>query len=235
MSRRAAEVCAILRAGAFFGLAMPFTAFAAEGVSQTSTTLSVSVHDSAGWENLHYRRLAPNQVSFTPAGVRIKVRSSASPLIYPLAAPRRVSKVRVRLQMSGSLVTPPYGEKWDEDSRFRLGLVVSGEKRLSVWAKAAAPAWVKRLFSLAPPGGGIDRIVFLMMGRSPAKVGATRRHPSSELIEERLAWTVDKADGDLKLEAVVDPPLAVSALWISADGDDTGSAYELLVESIELE
>ncbi len=216
-------------------LAIPRAGFAAEGVSTTSTTLSVPVHDAAEWENLHYRRLAPNKVEFTPAGVRIKVRSSASPLIYPLAAPRRVSKVRVRLQVSGALATPPDGKKWDEDSLFRLGLVVSGEKRLSVWSKAAAPAWVKRLFSLAPSGGGIDRIVFLMLGRSPAKVGDTRRHPSSELIEERIAWSADKENRELKLDVVLDPPLVVSALWISADGDDTASAYEVLVESIELE
>lgn len=216
-------------------LALPMAALSAVTGAEAATAFSAPVHDSAGWENLHYRRLAPNQVEFTPAGVRIKVRASASPLIYPLATPRRVSKVRVRLRLSGPLATPPDGNKWDEDSRFRLGLVISGEKRLSVWAKAAAPAWVKRLYSLAPRGGGIDRIVFLMMGRSPAKVGATRRHPSSELIEERIAWTVDDTDGALRLDSVVDPPLAVSALWISADGDDTGSAYDLLVESIEME
>ena len=216
-------------------LALPWVALAAEGVSETSTKLSVPVHDSAGWENLHYRRLAANQVEFTPGGVRIMVRASASPLIYPLSAPRRVSKASVRLRVSGTLATPPDGEKWDEDSRFRLGFVVSGDKRLSVWSKAAAPAWVKRLFSLAPKNGGIDRIVFLMLGRSPAKVGDTRRHPSSELIEERIAWSVDKEKGELKLDAVLDPPLAASALWISVDGDDTRSSYEVLVESIELE
>ncbi len=219
----------------FAALAMTRAALAAEGVVKTSTTLSVPVHDSAGWENLNYRRLAPNQVDFTPDGVRIKVRASASPLIYPLSAPRRVSKAKVRLRVSGALATPPDGKKWDEDSRFRLGLVVSGDKRLSLLSKAAAPAWVKRLFSLAPKDGGIDRIVFLMLGRSPAKVGDKRRHPSSELIEERIAWSVDKEKGELTLDAVLDPPLSVSALWISADGDDTGSAYEVLVESIELE
>jgi len=235
MNRRAIRVCVVLRLGVTVYFAGAATAFAAEGASHASATFIAPVQDSAGWENLHYRRLAPNQVEFTPAGVRIKVRSSASPLIYTLAAPRRVSKVRVRLQVSGALAAPVDGKKWDEDSRFRLGLVVSGDKRLSVWSKAAAPAWVRRLFSLAPSGGGIDRIVFLMLGRSPAKVGDARRHPTSELIEERIAWVVEKENGELKLDAVLDPPLAVSALWISADGDDTESAYEVLVESIELE
>ena len=216
-------------------IAMLLSALRAEGVPETSTKLIVPVHDSAGWENLHYRRLAANHVEFTPGGVRIMVGASASPLIYPLSAPRRVSKVSVRLRVSGTLATPPDGKKWDEDARFRLGLVVSGDKHLSVWSKAVAPAWVKRLFSLAPKNGGIDRIVFLMLGRSPAKVGDTRRHPSSELIEERIAWSDDTKTGELKLDAVLDTPLAVSALWISVDGDDTGSSYEVLVESIELE
>ena len=188
-------------------LVLPSTALSAEGAAAAQAALSVPVLDPTGWENLHYRQLTPNKVEFTPAGVRIKVRASASPLIYPLIAARRVSKVKVRLEVSGALATAPDRKKWDEDSRFRLGLVVSGEKRLSTWSKAASPAWVKRLFSLAPSGGGIDRIVFLMMGRSPARVGDTRRHPSSELIEERIAWSVDAEDGEMELDSVL------TSLW----------------------
>lgn len=215
--------------------AVLLAALPAEVVAEAPLALSVPVHAPTGWENLHYRRLTPNKVEFTPAGVRITVRASASPLIYPLPSVRPISKVKVRFEVSGSLKAAPDKGKWDEDSRFRLGLVVSGNKRLSVWSRAAAPAWVKRLFSLAPSGGGIDRIVFLMMGRSPAKVGDKRRHPSSELIEERIEWSVDTENGEQTLETVLNPPLAVSALWISADGDDTGSSYDLLIKSIELE
>ncbi|MBI5246246.1 MAG: hypothetical protein HY923_03630 [Elusimicrobia bacterium] len=210
-------------------------AVSAENVSQAPAPFAVPVHAAAGWEKLTYRRIPPNEVVFSPAGIEIGVRASASPLIYPLPAPRRLSRVRVRLKISGSLKSAVEKGRWDEDSQFRLGLVVSGNKRLSGLSKAAAPAWVKRLFSLAPRGGGIDRIVFLMMGRSPSNIGDKRRHPSSDLIEERIAWLSDAKGVRLDLDSAVDPSLLVSALWISVDGDDTGSAYEVLIESIELD
>ncbi len=182
-----------------------------------------------------YRRIPPNAVEFSSSGLSIAVRSSASPLIHALRAPRRIKKVIVRLEVAGILAKPAEAAKWDEDSQFRLGLVVNGDKRLTGLSRALAPDWVKRLFSLAPNGGGVDRILFLMMGRPPARIGDKRLHPNSGLIEERIVWLAVDGRGTRVLEADINPPLPVSALWISADGDDTGSAYALRIESIELE
>lgn len=194
----------------------------------------VPVHEAAAWQVLEFRRIVPNAVRFSTAGTHIAVASSASPLIFPLPKPTEVSRVRARVRVSGSLRGAPALAGWDEDSQFRLGLVVSGEKRLEGFSKALAPAWVKKLFSLAPEGGGVSRIVFLMLGRPPAKVGERRIHPSSELLEERIAWLADGKPETRVLEAALEPPGEVVAVWLSVDGDATGSAYEVLVESIEL-
>lgn len=197
-------------------------------------TTRVPVADPLAWQDLTYRRIPPNTVGFSSSGLSIAVRSSASPLIHPLPAPLRIKKVIVQLEVIGALAKPSDAGRWDEDSLFRMGLVVNGDKRLSAFSRALAPAWVKRLYSLAPKDGGIDRIVFLMMGSPSATIGARRLHPSSELLEERIAWLDDGAPGLRKLEAVLDPPLDVSALWISADGDDTKSAYALRIKSVEV-
>ena len=59
-----------------------------------------------------------------------------------------------------------------------------------------------------------------------------REHPDgnglyTELIIERVF-----ADGDFNFNYVLPMPERVIALWISADGDDTGSKYALTVNSI---
>jgi hypothetical protein len=219
----------------FSVLATMGLAFAAQMAHAAPIRAQIPVDDRGAWQDLTYRRIPPNAVEFSSSGMSIAVRSSASPLIHALRAPRRIKRVIVRLKLAGNLAKPAEAAKWDEDSQFRLGLVVDGDKRLRGLSRALAPDWVKRLFSLAQNGGGVDRILFLMIGRSPAKIGDSRLHPSSDLIEERITWLAGDGRGTRVLEADLDPPLPVSALWISADGDDTGSSYALRIESIELE
>lgn len=199
-----------------------------------ASAAAVPVHDAGAWQDLEFRRIPPNSVSFSSAGIRIAVAGSASPLIYPLPAPAAVSRVTVALSLKGGLRGQGAVGVWDEDSQFRLGLVRVGDRRLDAVRRALAPAWVRRLFSLAPPGGGVSRIEFLMLGRPPARVGDRRAHPSSDLLEERVVWLSDGRDGRRVLAAEVAPGPPVAALWLSADGDDTGSRYEVLVESIDL-
>ena len=151
-------------------------AFSPAGAGQGA--FEVPLHRAEGWQVLEFRRIAPNAVQFSTAGARIRVDSSASPLIFPLPRPAQVSRVRARVTLAGGLRGAPPSAGWDEDSQFRLGLVVSGDKRLDGFSKALAPAWVKKLFSLAPEGGGVSRIVFLMLGRPPAKAGDRSVHPS---------------------------------------------------------
>lgn len=214
-------------------LAAAALAAAAAGGAGASKAVTVPVSEAGAWQDLHFRRIPPNAVSFSPAGLRVSVDRSASPLIHPLPRPFKVARVRARLKLSGSLA--PGAGGWEEDSQFRLGLVESGDRRLDPFAKALAPAWVKKLYSLAPEGGGVSRIVFLMLGRAPAKVGDRRTHPSSELLEERIAWLGDGKPGERVLEAVLEPPVDTVALWVSVDGDATGSKYEVLLQSLELE
>lgn len=197
-------------------------------------TVRVPVTARGAWQALEFRRIPPNRVEFSAAGTSIRVDKSASPLIFPLSKPVEVSHVRARVTVTGSLKGRAAAGVWDEDSQFRLGLVVTGKRRLTGMSKVLAPSWVRKLFSLAPEGGGVSRIVFLMLGRPPAKVGERRIHPSSELLEERIAWLADGKPGSRVIEASLEPMSEVVAVWLSVDGDATGSKYEVLVESIEL-
>jgi len=188
------------------------------------------------WQTLQYSRIAPHRVRFSPVGLELGVEGSAMPLVYPLAEPVKVASVNVKGRVvQGSLKVPPgrQGEKDADDYVFRLGLVEPGTRTLNFVQRQVAPAWVRKLFELAPPGGGISRIRFLNVGAEPAHLGRERQHPLSELILEKVV-ALPRADGRFDFTHTFEQPIDAIAVWLSADGDDTGSRYTLLVESIEL-
>jgi hypothetical protein len=174
-------------------------------------------------------------VRFSPAGLQIMVDKSAMPLIYPLPSQVRVAAVRVRGRIEGKLDVPAQrqGEKGFDDYAFRIGLVEPGERTLGFVQRPFAAAWVRKLFDLAPKGGGISHIRFYNVGADASQLGRRRQHPASELLLEEVV-AVPRPDGRFDFEHRLDPPLATLALWLSTDGDDTGSRYTVWVEQIEL-
>ena len=96
-----------------------------------------------------------------------------------------------------------------------------------------SPAWLRRLFDLAPPALGIAGIRFFNVGLAPQQVGQSRQHPASDLIVERVV-TVPDPQGRIVLSVNVDVPVHTAAVWISADGDDTASRFTLTLERLEL-
>src|SRR4051812_23372563 len=108
------------------------------------------------WEMLKYSSIPSHELSFAPSELRIKVKSSAAPIIHKLKAPMTVKEVRLKASMVGKInyggKTP--GEKGADDFPLRIGLVVAGDKRLGTFQSAFAPAWIVRLHELAPAGTG---------------------------------------------------------------------------------
>lgn len=188
-----------------------------------------------GWEVLSYRGIPSHTVSFGDAGLRIDVNASAAPLIYPLSPVRRVSRLRVRGRVTGALRTTAdeQGQPGADDYVLRVGLVEVGARQPGWLERRLAPEWLRRLFDLAPPGLGTAGIRFFNVGLSPDQIGDTRRHPSSDLITERIV-TVPEEDGTIAMAVDLAAPIDASAVWIGADGDDTASRFSLLITRIEL-
>ena len=187
------------------------------------------------WQVLQYRKIASNQVDFSETGMTIDVDASASPIIYPLAEPIIVSRVDVRGRLSETLDldTSRQGDGEHDDFSLKIGLVVSGDKRLSrmqVWFK---PDWIVTLFGLAPEGTGIDNVHFLNAVQGPEQLNRERVHPLSELILENNVWLLDQP-GRFELSHRLETPLEVIAVWLSSDGDNSGSAFTTRIESLTL-
>lgn len=188
----------------------------------------------AGWQTLAYRGIPQNQVSFAEGVLTISVDQSAGPLVWPLPAPARLDRVTVRGRVDGRLRTTPerQGLRDADDFVLRVGLVEGGTRRPSFVERRLAPAWVRHLFSLAPPGQGVGRIRFFNLGLSSSQLGWARTHPLSDLIHETVV-AVPNPDGSFTIEAQ-SPDTPVLALWLSADGDDTASRFTVRIDAIEL-
>jgi hypothetical protein len=197
--------------------------------------VQVPLTDARGWQLLEYRGIPAHKVRFHEAGLEIAVDASAMPLVHPLPKPMRVKAIRVRARLQGVLQIPAgrQGERKFDDYALRVGLVEPGERTLGVLERPFAAPWVRRLFELAPPGGGISRIHFFNVGVDPAQIGRRRQHPLSDLIVEQVVAAAP-AEGRVDFVHALERPLEAVALWLSVDGDDTGSRFTILIERIEL-
>lgn len=196
----------------------------------------VPVADLEQWTTLTFNRIAPNAVSVEDGSMRIAVRGSASPLVHKLDAPRVVTAVTVRGRWSGELRIPAatvQGEESADDFVLKLGIVESGERTLNWIQRKIAADWIKQLFRLAPKGAGVDRINFLSTTQQQALLGSERVHPLSDLLYETRV-TYLEAPGEFVMSHEFAEPVSVLGLWISSDGDNTGSSFDLQIDSIEL-
>ncbi len=189
-----------------------------------------------GWRTENFSRIEGNEVSATSKGVLVHVRQSASPLIYPLKSAQKVSGFKVSGEFRG---LPKFsdislqGEKGLDDYALRLGFVVPGEKRLSGIKKMFASQWVKHLYNQAPPGSGIDHVHFFDITQNPSQLGKARTHPASDLVQEEFIGLVEKP-GPFSYSYTFKAPIEAVAIWISIDGDDTKSEFEVLISNLEL-
>ncbi len=188
--------------------------------------------ESARWVALSFSKIPANQVLFNEGVLSVNVKSSAGPIVFKLESPRKVAKVAVRGTFKGAKKLET--TEFDEDSILRVGLVAAGDRTLSAVKRVFAADWVKKLFALAPPKTGLDKIYFFNATNRPHLVGKSREHPKSDLLVEKIVKSVAES-GDFVMDFAVDTPIDTVALWLSIDGDDTKSDFELLIKSITID
>ena len=196
--------------------------------SASAETISLNSKD---WHSLSYSKIPPNKVTNEASGLKVAIDKSAGPLVYKLQAPIKLTHFRVK----GKLIGKKKKEdgKFDDDSVMRMGFVATGDQKLTGVKSWFAADWVKELFKLAPKDSGLDKIYFFNATDRKEMVGQKRQHPSSDLIHEDISWHVEEP-GAFTLTKKLDPPIDTAALWVSIDGDDTKSKFEVVIESIQL-
>lgn len=197
--------------------------------------VALPLADQGKWQVLQYSRIPPHKVRFSAAGLEMAVERSAMPLVYPLPRPFATKRIRVKGRVDGGLNIPPgrQGDEGYDDYVFRAGLVEPGSRTLGAIQRRFVADWVRKLYELAPPGGGISGIHFFNVGAEKAHLHRQRQHPLSDLIREQVV-ALPRADGRIDFEHVLPQPRQTIAIWLSSDGDDTKSSFAVRVEAIEL-
>lgn len=210
--------------------------WAVEG-TVAAALIAIPLASSDGWQVLSYRKIPRSQVTFSTEGLLIAVDGSAGPVVYPLAAPVRVARLEALGQVvRGELRVPNarlQGREGSDDFVMRIGLVETGTRRLGLWQRLVAADWLKKLFALAPPDAGISRVRFFNVGLDRSMVGFSRQHPLSDLLYEEVVTSPDE-HGSFRVSVALDPAPEVAAVWLAADGDDTGSRFTVRLSSLTL-
>ena len=199
--------------------------------------LAIPTTSMEGWRIERFGKTRQNEVTASKSGLRIRIRNSASPLIYPLKSPVRVGKFTIEGKFFG---LPKFsnasrqGQKGFDDYALRLGLVVPGDRRLTGVKAIFTPLWIKNLFHQVPEGMGLGHIQFFNFTQNPTQVGKSRIHPISDLMREDFV-TLIQGTGEFKYEHTLVNPIEAAAVWISIDGDDTSSEYEVLISRLEFQ
>ncbi len=199
--------------------------------------IGVPVNDLSLWRPLAFNNIAPNRVSIDDGALRIAVRGSASPLIYSFDEPVLLTGINVAASWEGELKIPPGAAQGDEnadDFVLKFGVVEAGEQTLNWLQRRLAADWIKQLYKLAPRGSGIKRINFLSTTQQRELLGSARVHPLNDLLHEQRITLLD-GPGAIEMSYRYDEPVMALGLWISSDGDDTGSAFVLTIFEITLQ
>ncbi len=210
------------------------------GTCHASTTVPIPLDRADGWQVLEYSGIPSHEIDFTPDGMTIAVRQSASPVIFPIK-PQIITTLKVSAEISGELQLKPFrqGDKGNDDFLFRVGLVYEGEHTLNFIQRSFAANWIRVLFDLAPKGTGVERIQFYNAYSDPLLTDTVRVHPLSKLMSEHFITYVPEAIGNefrtIQFEVQPETDRRVLALWISSDGDDTKSSFRVKIREIKLQ
>ncbi|MGB5580750.1 MAG: hypothetical protein WBM68_09325, partial [Woeseia sp.] len=150
--------------------------------------------------------------------------------------PVRITGFTVAASWSGALNIPPgviQGEQGADDFVLKFGIVEAGDRRLNWLQRRIAADWIKQLFKLAPPDSGVSRINFLSTTQQKNLLGSSRTHPLSELLFENRILYLDST-GPFEMSYDFAEPVEALGLWLSIDGDDTGSSFDLHISDIAL-
>jgi hypothetical protein len=188
------------------------------------------------WKVEQFSSGRQNEVSASAKGLLVRVNGSAGPLIFPLKTKSKIAGFKISGDFLGlpQFKKPSFqGEKGFDDYPLRIGFVIPGDKKLTGLKKMFAARWVQRLYEQVAPGSGIDFVRFFNVTQNPDQVGKTRVHPASELLSEEFFAEV-KSTGPFSYDFQMNQPFEAVALWISIDGDDTKSSFDVLISNLTL-
>jgi hypothetical protein len=189
-------------------------------------------------KNLTFEKLPPSKYTNPEPGVlAVDVSASASAMIVPFTKIQEIKKVSFEWYSEGTINFPPginEKSKKGDDALLRIGLIISGAKpRFSF----LAPAWLKTLANHSKFSS--DRMLYLTVQdpvRYQSEKWTSPYHDSITAAAVHCKKIAEASNSKWQIcNFELSTPTKVVALWIMADGDNTGSSFKSFLRNLILE
>lgn len=187
--------------------------------------------DLARWHKVKYAKVKANTVRQVKNRLQISVNNSSSALVYTFDKPISVKKVGIKAEIKGEInygQTKP-GDKGSDDFPIRLGFILKGKSHLNFFQKTIAPTWLIELNKISSRVGGVDKVYSLIFYSKKPSFNK-REHPLSPYFFEEVAGKF--INSKLRGEHSFSEEKKTIGLWLSSDGDDTHSSYDVIIEDV---
>ena len=189
------------------------------------------------WHSLSFRSIPSIQSKVQKDKITLEVDASAGGLVRRLPAGTRMKRFIVTGSVTGQLKVDEkrLWEKGNEDAYLRVGLIAEGGRSLTTFERLVAPAWICTMDDvLCADGRAPSAIRNHLLVPHFSWIGKQRANPNMKQLVDHMVATPG-ADGRFTMAVDLPQPMNVLGLWLMADGDDSGSKFEVIIDSIQLE
>lgn len=184
------------------------------------------------FEHISFSRIKANHYTYQQQQLNIAVDNSASFLMKPFDAVKKVNRVSIVWRSEGrpkQKAALHEKKRTGDDAVFKLGLLLKTD---DVLFKPFLPAWMKRVEQLLRFPS--KNMIYLVVGARNIP-GEQWQNPYSKNVTMIAIDSIADEQGWQHSSYRFEMPLDVVALWLMADGDDTGSRFSVKVKAIRIE
>lgn len=185
------------------------------------------------FEHVQFKKIKPNNHVYENNFLKIDVDESASLLMLPFDTVKKISKVSFEWRSEGlPLVNDAQHEssKAGDDAVVKIGLLLKADDMPLF--NPFTPSWLKRVNALLTFPS--DNMVYLVVNAKHA-TGEKWLNPYNARVLMVSISSMKGLDDWQQASYQLDQSLAVVALWIIADGDNTESKFTSYIKNIQLE
>jgi len=185
-----------------------------------------------GFEHIQFKKIKASRYTFHDQLLQIDVDESASFLMLPFTAVKKIKRVSFEWQSDGRPgVESAHHEEQrrGDDAVFKLGLLLKANDSL---ISPFLPPWMKRVEALLkfPSGNMINLVV-----DSKHAPGEQWPNPYNKRVSTIAIASAEGGQGWMHAAYQFDQPVDIVGLWLMADGDNTHSKFTAYIRNITLE
>lgn len=196
-------------------------------------SVAIPLSSSTNWSAIFAVPVKQGSATFGANGLQLRIIEDGCTLVHVLETNSMIQRVVAAGTMRGVMKSPVPLEKQGRPKDFylRIGIVEKGKRRLSWLEKLLASEWIVRMEQLVPPDVGIGSIKFFSLGADP-KLDGRQWKAKYGIVECQLRALKDGEQFELTFDLA--KPQNVLAIWLFADGDESGSKFDVRLTRLEL-